>query len=111
MMYALTQQGVFEREHDFDAFEQIARHPIGTAQINFLLAAIREIKNSTVLEETAHDAANPNPIANAANAGTKGAHSAHDQINIHACLRSPVKSHDHAFIEQRIHLGDDVRGT
>ena len=55
MMDPLTQKGVFEWKHDLDPLKQITRHPVGTAQIDFLLAAIREVKNSVTVPVSAYN--------------------------------------------------------
>src|SRR6266581_5732212 len=90
---------------------QVARHPVSAPQIDFRLSAILEMIDPAVLQETSDDAAHANLIAEAANPRSQRANAAHKKINFHARLRRTVQSLHNAFVEQRIHLGDDSRRT
>src|SRR5262249_49548942 len=52
-------------EHYFDALIEVARHPVGAAQINKGLATVLEVEDSAVLQEPAHDAAHSNLLTDA----------------------------------------------
>ncbi len=53
----MAKRGIFEAKDYFYAFVEIARHPIGAAQIHLRVAAIAEDENPAVLEESADNAA------------------------------------------------------
>lgn len=84
--YFLAKSGVLQAENHFDAFVEVAGHPIGAAQINFGVASIPEDKHAAVLEKTPYDAADPDSAADAANAGPQGAGPANDQFHVNAGL-------------------------
>ncbi len=44
-------------------------------------------------------------------AGPQDGEAANDEVDLDAGLRCLVERLDHAGLEQRIHLGDDVRGA
>ena len=90
---------------------QIARHPIGAAQVDFRLAAVLEVKDAAVLEEPAHNTAHADAVADAANPRPQRADAAHEQFNVHSCLRSPVESLDNIFVDQGVDLDDHARRT
>ncbi len=96
---------------DLDALKQISRHPIGTAQINFFVAAIGEIKDAAVFQEPADNTAHPDMVADAAHARPQPAYATHDQVDLHARLRGAIEFADDVAVEQGIHLGDDPRRT
>ena len=48
---------VADREDDFAALEEIARHPVGRAEVDFVVAAVGEVEDAGVLEEAADDGA------------------------------------------------------
>src|SRR5262249_24226005 len=60
-----AQIAVFHRKHDFDAFVEIAGHPVGAAEINVRRSSVLEIENAAVFEESADDAAHTNAVAQA----------------------------------------------
>src|SRR5450432_4242917 len=60
---ALAELGIFHRENHLDAFVEIALHPVGAAQIQLRRAAIFEIINAAVLQETPDDAAHADAAA------------------------------------------------
>src|ERR1700677_3947562 len=61
----LAQACVAHREDYLDAAEEIARHPIGAAEINLRASVVAEIKDPAVLEEPAHDAGDADVVAHA----------------------------------------------
>src|ERR1700716_3634509 len=90
---------------------QIARHPVGAAEVDLRLAAVLEIKDSAVLEEPAHDTADADAIADTTNPRPQRANAAHEQINVHSCLRSAVERLDNIFVDQGVDFDDDARRT
>ena len=57
------QQLILHWKDNLHPLVKIARHPVGDAQINLLLATIGKKINATVLEEAAHDASHADMIA------------------------------------------------
>src|SRR5262249_38984601 len=105
-----AQLRIVQREHHFDAFVKVARHPVGAAQVNLRFAGILEVVNPAVLKEPADDAAYPDAVAQPANSRAKGAAAAHDQVDLHSGLRSPVQRLDDSRIEESIDFSDDPGG-
>jgi hypothetical protein len=77
------QISVFNRKHQFDPAEEIARHPISAAGKNLWLTGILEIENAAVFEEPIHDAAHRNVVAQTLQLGAQTTNPAHDQIDFH----------------------------
>ena len=48
--------GIGDRCDDLDAMFEISRHPVGTTDVNLIVAAIREPEHTAVLEKTTDDA-------------------------------------------------------
>ncbi len=68
---ALAERGIFEGENHFDAFVEIAGHPIGAAEKHLRLAAIFKIVDAAVFEKAADDAAHADAAADAAQSGNQ----------------------------------------
>src|SRR4030088_299719 len=90
---------------------QIARHPIGAAEVDLRLAAVLEIKDSAVFEKTAHDTAHADAFADATNPRPQRADAAHEQIDVHSCLRSAVERLDNVVVDQGVDLDNHARRT
>ena len=103
----LVKRRVAQMEDHFDAFVDVALHPIGAAEIDFRFAAVAEDEDAAVLEEAPDHAADANAAAEAANPRPQRAGAAHDELDLHAGLRGFVEGVDDFFVEQRIHFGDD----
>src|SRR4051794_13741772 len=84
----LAQIAIFDGEDCFNSAEKIARHPISAAHKDFGLAGIFKIENSAVLEETIHDAAHGDFIAQSFDAGNEAADAANDEVDLDPGLRS-----------------------
>src|ERR1019366_6665498 len=102
MHHAVAQQRVLEREQDFHALVQIAMHPIGATEVDFRLAAVLKVIDAAVLEEPAHDTAHADTVAEAANPRAQRANAAHEQPNVHSCLRSAAQRLDNILVEQGV---------
>ena len=102
---------VADGEDDFAALEEVARHPVGGAEIDFVVAAVGEVEDAGVLEEAADDGADADALGQALDAGAQDAEAADDEVDLDAGLRGLIERLDDAGLEQRIHLGDDVRGA
>src|ERR1700739_2039083 len=104
---ALAEKFVTQRHQHFYSLVEIARHPVGAANVNFFFATILEIIDTAVLQESSDNTAHPDAIAQTANPRAQRADAANDQIDLPACLRSLVQGLDNVLVEQSIHLGDD----
>ena len=79
------------------------------AQPHRLRAVVAKIPDAAVLEKAADDRAHADVLGDARHAG-RSAHAPRTIRSIsHAGLRRRVERRDHAFLEQRVHLGDDAR--
>src|SRR5277367_1884385 len=56
---------ILYREDHFAALEEIAWHPVGAAAIEFLRAAICEVKDAAMFEESPHNRAHADILAHA----------------------------------------------
>ena len=54
--------GIADGEDHFAAFEEIARHPVGRAEVDFVVAAVGEVEDAGVLEEAADDGADADAV-------------------------------------------------
>ena len=95
MQHPLPQHRVLDRDEHFDPLVEVARHPVGAAQVDLFVAAVREIKDAAVLEESPDDAAHANTVADSANAWPERADAADQQFDINARLRCLVQGYDH----------------
>src|SRR5215471_7594333 len=105
-----AQLEIVNGEHHFDTFIEVARHPVGTAQVNLWFAGVLEVVNATVLQEPADDAAYPYAMAQPTNTGPQCASAAHDQIDLHTGLGSPVERLDDSWVKKSVDFSDDTRG-
>lgn len=64
-----------------------------------------------MLEEASDDAAYADTTADAVDARTELASSAHEQFDLHASLRSTIERLNSPFVEQGVYFGNDERGA
>lgn len=102
------QADLANREEYFDAPIKVARHEVGAAEIDFLLAAIEEVKNAAVFKETADNTGYVDVVADARNAWPQAADSANQKIDFHSRLGSLIEQLDHLAVYQRVHLEDQT---
>src|SRR3954466_7484113 len=89
--HSLPQQWIEYRENYLHAFVQIARHPVGAAEIELLITSVRERVDAAVFQQTSHNAAHANAVAYSTQSGTQRAHATHDQINFNTSLRCVIQ--------------------
>ncbi len=102
---------IAHREDHLAALEEVARHPVGRAEIDFVVAAVGEVEDARVLQEAADDGAHADAFRQAFDAGPQDAEAANDQVDLDSRLRGLVERLDDRGLEQGVHLGDDVRGA
>src|ERR1035441_397034 len=56
---------IANREGYLAALEEVARHPVGRAEIDFVVAAVGEVEDARVLQKAAYDGADANPLREA----------------------------------------------
>jgi hypothetical protein len=100
---------LLDRRDRLDAPVEVARHPVGRADVDLLLAAVEKVVRPTVLQEPAHDADHADGLADTRQTGPQAADAADDEVHRHACLRRLVEGDDQLRVHQRVHLGDDAR--
>ena len=64
--------------------KKIARHPVGRAKVDIVVAAIRKVEDAGVLEEAAHDGAYADVAGEAFDTGAQDAEAADDEIDFDA---------------------------
>ena len=64
---------VADREDHLAALEEVARHPVGRAEIDFVVAAVGKVEDARVLEETADDGAHADALREPFDAGPQDA--------------------------------------
>src|SRR5580692_982991 len=85
-------------EHHLYALVNVPVHPVRAAQIQFGLPAVSKHKDPAVLQKSPNNAAHPNPVADPAHSRTQRARTAHDELNLHARLRSAVQRLNRFFV-------------
>ena len=73
---------VLDREEDLDAAAQVARHEVGAADDEAVLAAAVEPVDAAVLEVAADDAADADVLGEPGHAGPQAADPADDQVDL-----------------------------
>ena len=99
---------ILDREDRLHAVIQVARHQVRAAQQHALLAGVMEIEDAAVLQVPAQHTHYTDVLAHLIHAGHQAAHSAHDQVHLHALLRSLVQQADHRRVDEGIHLENEV---
>ena len=77
---------ILDREDNFNTMIEITGHQVCAAEINIFLAVIMKIKQAAVFKVTPNNADDTNIFADAFYARPQAAHTAHEQINLHARL-------------------------
>src|ERR1700686_3216023 len=90
MVYPLPQHFIAQWHQHFYALVQIARHPVGSADVNLFVAAIGKVENAAVLQEAAHNAANADVVAHSPHSRTERANPTHDQTDLYSGLRGAI---------------------
>src|SRR2546430_4102770 len=78
--------GVAHGCDDLDPAAQVARAPVGGADVVLGVAAVGEVVDAGVLEEPPHDADDADPRGQAGHAGPQCADATHAEVDIHASL-------------------------
>jgi len=102
---------VADWEGDFASLEEIAGHPVCGAEIDFVAAAVGEVEDAGVLEETADDGADADVFRQALDAGAEDGEAADDEVDLDAGLRGLIERLNDGGLEQGVHFGDDARGA
>ena len=97
----------FDRCHQFDAFVEVARHPVCRRNEDVFLAAVVEVEQAAVFQEAADDAVDFDVFADARQARADDADAADDEADLDAGCRRFIELGDDVLIEERIHLGHD----
>ncbi|MOA23490.1 hypothetical protein D3C78_1441130 [compost metagenome] len=74
----------FHREASLYAFVEVALHPVGTGEEHLLIAAVEEVEDPGVLQETADDRTHMDVMGDPGDARPQAAHATHHQIDAHA---------------------------
>ena len=80
------QRYIVDGSNRFHSPIEIPRHPIRAPEVELLVATVREVEQSRMLEEPADDADHPDAVAYTRDAGTQTADATHDEVDFHARL-------------------------
>ena len=105
---AFAQGRGFDGGDGFDAPVEVAVHPVGGADEEFLVAAVEEMIDAGMLEESAEDADDADVFGQSRDAGAQAAEAADDEVDFHAGLRGGVERLDDFRVLEGVHLGDDA---
>src|SRR3989475_1065568 len=106
--HALLDPAVEDREAQLDSPEEIATHPVCAGQVEVVLSAVEEVEDARVLEKPSYDRAHAYVLGQPRDSGTQRTYAAHDQVDFHPGLRSPVERLDHPGFDQGVHFRDDL---
>src|ERR1700722_11768538 len=73
------------------------------------MAAVVEIVNAAVFQESADDADHADVFADSVNAGAKAANAPYEKIDLHPRLGCLIEQADHMQIFEAVHLQDEMR--
>src|SRR5690606_32234139 len=107
-LQALLEERVQHRRDDLDAAVEVARHPVGGAEVVLRRAAVAEHPDARVLEEAPDDAHHADALGEAGDARAQATDAAHDEIDLDAGLPGLVERLDDLPVDQGVHLGDDA---
>ena len=98
------------RKDGLDAAKEIARHPVGAAEVDLGLAAVLETKNAAVFEKSPDNAAHLDILAHIGMPALRAAHAAHHELDAHAGRGGAIEGLDHALLHQGVYLDVDSAG-
>ena len=98
--------GILNGEEQFHAVIEVAGHPVGGAEEELLLGTLRaEEIDAAVFEETSHDGAHFDILAQARHIGSQTADATHKEPHVHAC-RCRLEQFPHDIrVGKGVHLG------
>ena len=94
--------------HEFDPLFEVAAHPIGRADEDFLVSTLVEIEDSHMLEFLVDDGDDFDVFSFFAFAGFEAANATDIKLDFNACFGGPVEGFDHVDVFEGIHLSHDV---
>ena len=88
---------VLDRQHIFDAPVEVARHPVGRADVDLRcgvrqLVSVGEAPQPAMFEEPADDRLDVDILGKAGNAGPQAADAADDEVDLTRRPRSPRRA-------------------
>ena len=99
------------RHHDLDPPTEVSGPPIRRADQIFVGAAVAEVVDAAVLQETSEEAAHPDPLRHSGHARPKRAEPADHQIDLGPRARGLVERLNDLGIVQSVELGADAADT
>ena len=102
--------GVLDGHHHLDPAMEVARHPVGAGEVHLVLAAVGELEHAPVLEVAVDQRAHLDGLGDLGDPRPQAADAADEQRDLHARLRRAVERLDDVLVDERVHLGDDLRG-
>lgn len=85
---------------DFDAAEEVAPHPVCAGDEGVVRAVVVEAVHARVFELSADNGADADVFGQSFDTGAQGAHTAHDEVDLYACVAGAVEGVDDARFDQ-----------
>ena len=98
------------RENDFDAAVEIARHEIGAPKIDVGVAPVVENIDAAVFEEAIDDTSNGDGITEARNAWAEATDATNEELDGDALLGRLVEGVNNLFIHEGVGFDEDACG-
>ena len=96
------------RENDFDAAVEIARHKIGAAKIDVGIAPVVENIDAAMFEEAIDDASDGDVLAEARDAWAKATNSTNQQLDGDPFLGGVVEGLNNFFVYKSVGLNENT---
>src|SRR5580704_4787659 len=107
----LAQLRILDRRDDLDPAFQIALHAIGGTDEIFFSAAVAEVVDAPVFEESADDAHDTHGFRQPRDSRPQPARVADYQLDLHSRLRRPIERSRDIHVLERVHLELDQSGS
>src|SRR4051794_5660551 len=104
--YPADEASVFHRKQYLDTPVEVARHQVRAARKYELIAAVLEVINAAVFQESPDNAAHSNRFAQPGDTRSQRTYAPNDQVDFNTRLRSFIEQPDHPGVLERIHLED-----
>ena len=98
------------RENDFDAAVEIARHEIGAPKIDVGITPVMKDIDAAMFEETIDNASNGDVITEARNAGAEATDATNEELDGDALLGRLVEGVNNFFIHEGVGFDEDACG-
>jgi hypothetical protein len=100
-------RGIFDREHQLDAFIQVAAHPVRAGEEQLFVSPVEKVVHARVLQEAIDDGDDLDAVADAGHTRPQRANAPDVQADANPGLRCCVQRANDVLVDERVHLRDD----